>query len=90
MMPMQTIDMEFFKNLLLQWRNDLLYRADDTVEVLLNSGDNLGDNLTDPLDRASFETDRGTEFRFRDRESMLIKKINQSLEDIKNGEYGIC
>lgn len=87
---MQTIDLDFFKNILLQWRNDLLYRADDTVEVLLNSGDNLGDNLTDPLDRASFETDRGTVYRLRDRESMLIKKINQSLEDIENGEYGIC
>ena len=83
---MQTIDLDFFQNLLLQWREDLLYRADDTVEGLLNSED----NISDPLDRASFETDRGTVYRIRDRESLLIKKINQSLEDIENGEYGIC
>ena len=28
--------------------------------------------------------------RIRDRESMLIKKIRKSLEDIENGDYGIC
>jgi DnaK suppressor protein len=86
MTPMQKIDLDFFRDLLLQWRDDLLYRADDTVEGLLKSED----NISDPLDRASFETDRDTVYRIRDRESMLIKKINQSLEDIENGDYGIC
>jgi len=79
-------DLEYFKNLLLTWRDELIYRADGTVEGLLKSED----YLADPLDRASFETDRGTVFRIRDRESMLIRKINQSLEDIENGDYGIC
>jgi DnaK suppressor protein len=83
---MERKDLDFFKDLLLQWRDDLIYRAGDTVEGLLNAGD----DFSDPLDRASFETDRDTIFRIRDRESMLIKKINQSLEDIENGDYGIC
>jgi len=84
---MEKKDLDFFKDILLQWRDDLLYRADDTVEGLLIRSE---ENLSDPLDRASFETDRGTIFRIRDRESMLIKKINQSLEDIESGDYGIC
>lgn len=83
---MQGIDLEFFKDLLLKWRDDLLYRADDAVEGLIASDD----SISDPLDRASYETDKGTAFRIRDRESMLIKKINQSLKDIENGDYGIC
>lgn len=83
---MQKIDLEFFKDLLMQWQDDLLYRADDTVEGLINSAD----NFADPLDRASFDSDRGTVFRIRNRESMLIKKITQSLGDIENGDYGIC
>ena len=44
----------------------------------------------DPLDRASLESNRNTTLRIRDRESMLIKKIRKSLEDIENGDYGIC
>jgi DnaK suppressor protein len=48
------------------------------------------ENLADPLDRATVESDRIRALRIRDRESMLIKKIRQSLEDIENGEYGIC
>ncbi|UCG08191.1 MAG: RNA polymerase-binding protein DksA [Desulfobacterales bacterium] len=83
---MEEKDLEFFKNLLTQWLEDLLDHADDTVEGLLESGE----SLADPLDRASFESNRSTTLRIRDRESMLIKKIRKSLEDIENGEYGIC
>ena len=46
--------------------------------------------LANPLDRATVESSRIWMLRIRDRESMLIKKIRQSLEDIENDEYGIC
>jgi DnaK suppressor protein len=64
----------------------LLDHADDTVEGLLDSQE----NLADPLDRASVESDRSRTLRIRDRERMLIKKIRNSLEAIEAGEYGIC
>ena len=83
---MEKKDLEFFRNLLTQWLEEHLNRADDTVEELSDSQE----NLADPLDRASVESDRIWTLRIRDRESMLIKKIRQSLEDIENGEYGIC
>ena len=83
---MEEKDLEFFQNLLIQWMQELLDHADQTVEGLLDSQE----NLADPLDRATVEVDRIRTLRIRDRESKLIKKIRQSLEDIKNGEYGIC
>ncbi len=76
----------FFKDLLTRWLDELLIHADDTVEGLLESGE----NWPDPLDRAFFESNSSTTLRILDRESMLIKKIRNSLEDIENGEYGIC
>ena len=79
-------DLEFFRHLLTQWMEELLDHADDTVEGLLDSRE----NLADPLDRISAESDRAWTLRIRDRESMLIKKIRNSLKAIKSEEYGIC
>jgi DnaK suppressor protein len=83
---MEEKDLEFFRHLLTQWMEDLLDHADDTVEGLLDSHE----NLADPMDRASAESDRSWTLRIRDRESMLIKKIRNSLEAIESEEYGIC
>ena len=46
--------------------------------------------FADPNDRASQESDMALELRSRDRESKLIKKINEMLTKINNGEYGFC
>jgi DnaK suppressor protein len=83
---MEEKDLEFFRNHLIKWLEELLANAAETVEGLLDSRE----NPADPLDRASVESDRIWMLRIRDRESMLIKKIRQSLEDIENDEYGIC
>ena len=83
---MEKKDLELFRHILTQWMEELLGQADNTFEGLLDSRE----NLPDPLDRASAASDRNWTLRIRDRESMLINKIRQSLEDIENGEYGIC
>ena len=83
---MEEKELLFFKDLLTRWLDELLSHADDTVEGFLESGE----NWPDPLDRAFFESNSSTTLRILDRESMLIKKIRNSLEDIENGEYGIC
>ena len=83
---MEEKDLEFFRHLLTQWMEELLEHADDTVEGLLDARE----NLPDPLDRASAESDRTWTLRIRDRESMLIKKIRNSLKAIESKEYGIC
>ena len=83
---MKEKELEFFSHLLTQWMEELLDHADDTVEGLLEARE----QLPDPLDRASAESDRSWTLRIRDRESMLIKKIRNALAAIASEEYGIC
>jgi len=83
---MEQQDLDYFKNLLSTWLTELLNQAESTVMGLKDSDD----NLSDPLDRAAYDTERSYLLRMRDRESVLIKKIKKSLEDIEDGVYGIC
>ena len=83
---MEETDVKYFKDLLTAWLEELSHSAGNTVVGLLN----FEAISADFLDCDTFESDRSTALRIRDRESMLIKKIRQSLEDIENGEYGIC
>jgi DnaK suppressor protein len=83
---MREKDLNYFKGLLSQWLDELLTHADSTMIGLRESDE----NLPDPLDRAVFDSERNFTLRIRDRESMLIKKIRKSLEDIEEGTYGIC
>ncbi|MDI6746738.1 MAG: RNA polymerase-binding protein DksA [Rhodocyclaceae bacterium] len=46
--------------------------------------------FADPNDRASQESDIALELRNRDRERRLIKKIDESINLIEEGEYGYC
>ena len=83
MNPMQ---MEYFRQMLLNWRSELIQEAGETLNNL-NSG-----NLQQPdmADRASLETDHQLELRTRDRERKLIIKIDEALSRIENGTYGFC
>lgn len=83
---MEEMDLEYFKSLLTAWLQELRHSAGNTVEGMLS----VEAISADFVDRATFESDRSTALRIRDRESMLIRKIRSSLEDIENGEYGIC
>ena len=46
--------------------------------------------FADPNDRASQETDIAIELRNRDRGRKLIKKIEDTIALIDNGDYGYC
>ena len=83
---MEHKDLEYFKDLLTKWLDELLRQADSTVSVLKDADD----NLPDLLDRVVFDSELSYALRIRDRESTLIKKIRSSLEDIEDGFYGIC
>jgi DnaK suppressor protein len=75
-----------FKDILIGWKNELSHDIDKTVS-------NMQDEITsyaDPNDRASQESDMALELRNRDRERKLIKKIDQTLRNIENDDYGYC
>ena len=47
-------------------------------------------NVPDPNDRATQESEFSMELRARDRERKLIKKIEESIQDLEDNEYGYC
>jgi len=77
---------EYFKHLLNQRLDDLLADAGRTVNGMID----LNENLPDPNDRATAESDITFTLRIRDRERKLIGKIKEALDRIDNGSYGIC
>ena len=80
------LQLEYFRQRLLQWRLELLEEANETLTSLQENcpvAPDLGD-------RASVEANRSLELRTRDRARKLIFKINEALERIENGSYGYC
>jgi DnaK suppressor protein len=49
-----------------------------------------GEELPDPNDRASRESEIESELRLRDRDRKLIPKIQQALARIRTGTFGLC
>ncbi|HEY3301526.1 MAG TPA: RNA polymerase-binding protein DksA [Methylophilaceae bacterium] len=75
-----------FRKILNDWKSELSHDIDRTVHT-------MQDEVTmfaDPNDRASQESDMALELRNRDRERKLIKKIDETLGKINEGEYGYC
>ena len=76
----------YFKQKLLNWKNDLLKESSQT----LNNLQSENEAKPDITDRASEEIDRSFELRTRDRERKLINKIDAALKRIEDGSYGYC
>ena len=76
---------EYFKELL----NFMLKEA-----LLGNREGNKGNievaDHADPSDRATAELEINFNFRMRERNKGLVRKIEQALEKIDNGTFGIC
>jgi DnaK suppressor protein len=83
---MSSLQIAYFRQRLLRWRNDLLRDADGTLASLSEGGI----HEADITDRASVETDRALELRTRDRARKLIAKIDQAIARIDGGTYGYC
>lgn len=75
-----------FRQLLLNWRAELMEEVDRTVSHMKDEAA----NFPDPADRASQEEEFSLELRTRDRERKLIKKIDSTLELIESDDYGYC
>jgi DnaK suppressor protein len=77
---------EHFRDILLAWKRELMEEVDRTVHHMQDEAA----NFPDPNDRATQESDFSMELRARDRERKLIKKIDESLMNLDNDEYGYC
>ncbi len=78
--------LNFFRKKLLDWKEDILREARETVAHLQEETE----NHPDLADRASSETDRTLELRTRDRQRKLISKIDAAIRRIDERDYGYC
>ena len=78
-------DLQKIKQGLLSQRYVLLKEAEVALNILPSEI-----NFPDMGDQATAETDRNFMLRLRDRERMLLKKIEEAIEKINNNTYGIC
>lgn len=78
--------LEYFKQKLIQWREDLRAESQNTVDHLKQENW----NESDLNDRASVEVEAAMELKTRDRYRKLINKINAAIGRIEDGTYGFC
>ena len=83
---MSPAQLDHFRSILIQWKEGLMSDVDKTVHHMQDEAS----NFPDPTDRATQESDFSLELRTRDRERKLVKKIDESLNLIDNGDYGFC
>jgi DnaK suppressor protein len=83
---MNKAQLEYFRQKLLKWRDELLAESQETINNLKE------ENWREPdlSDRASLETEAAVELRTRNRYLKLIGKIDAALQRIEDGEYGYC
>src|SRR3974390_2547778 len=77
---------DYSRQKLLDWKEDILKEAKETLQHLQDENQ----NHSDLADRASSETDRAMGLRARDRQPKLIAKIDAAIQRLDDGTYGYC
>ena len=77
---------EYFRQKLTVWRDDLVEESRETISNLQSEVRDVGDEA----ERATRETENSLELRTRDRYRKLINKINKTLTRLDEGDYGYC
>jgi DnaK suppressor protein len=75
-----------FREILTTWKKELMEEVDRTVHHMQDDAA----NFPDPNDRATQESEFSMELRARDRERKLIRKIEESIRNLENEEFGYC
>ncbi len=83
---MDQSDLQYFRERLQKMLEEIQEKGQNTIEDMSDSNQ----AYADPADRASQESDQFFTLRLRDRDRKLINKINEALERIDDGTYGIC
>lgn len=83
---MNPLQLEYFRQKLQSWKEELVSNSRETLDHLKEENW----NEPDMNDRATIETDTNFELRTRDRYRKLIDKIEEALQRIEDGEYGYC
>ncbi len=76
-----------FEKQLTDWKTELEVGQNENVQAMHGQEQT---SFPDPTDQASMETDRNFDLRIKDRERKLIKKIDQTIERLQEGDFGEC
>ena len=78
---------KFFKNKLIEWRNEII--ESNTKGLYLNEID--GEiSSADIVDQASSQAEKSVEMRTLNRQIKLLSKIDKAIKKINNNTYGYC
>src|ERR1043165_163818 len=78
--------LEYFRQKLNMWKEDILRESRETLSHLQKETE----NHPDLADRASSETDRALELRTRDRQRKLISRFDGPRGRIEDASYAYC
>lgn len=84
---MRAKEMERFKKMLLSQKGELL---NNSKRLIQEEAIHSPDDLADEADLASSEVNQSLALRLRDRERVLLQKIEHALSKIENGTFGTC
>jgi len=76
-----------FEKQLVDWKAELEMGQSENVLAMTEQEQT---SFPDPTDQASMEIDRNFDLKIKDRERRLIKKIDQAIARIQDGEFGEC
>ena len=82
---MGPLQLNFFRQRLLEMREEVFVRQSAILAQL-----NEHETAADPADQATAEEGYTLALRLRERESMLLRKIDESLVRIRSRDYGYC
>jgi DnaK suppressor protein len=83
---MNTTELSFFKEVLIQQRSSILNTADVFKEESLQDKDSHGDEG----DQAVNELNLTLSLRLHERQAQLLEKIDRALSKIDAGNFGLC
>ncbi|HRK01042.1 MAG TPA: RNA polymerase-binding protein DksA [Oligoflexia bacterium] len=78
--------LEYFRKILTKWLEELRKDMQQTVSQISHDDE----VYADWTDVASVETDKTMQLKIRDRERVLMSKIEEALRRIDDGTYGEC
>jgi len=79
-------NLQYFKRKLTAQLQDLMDGSDCNLDDLKAPDE----HLADPVDRATYTAERNFSHHLCSRNNRVIKEIEQALQDVENGDYGIC
>jgi DnaK suppressor protein len=77
---------KYFKKILQKRLYELLSGNTETISSI----EKEQEDLYDFVDLATVESDRDLNYRMRERDSRLVVKIQDALDRLESGDFGIC